>query len=100
MRVQAKLKRLLAGSSLIMLMGFAAVIAAIFYKINSSDKVIAAKSIPDTIVLGAGRDVLDVELTDDRMLVLVQDGKGKALLHLDPVSGALIGETRLLSGPQ
>lgn len=83
-----------------MLMGFVAVFAAIFYKINSSDGTLGEKTLPETIVLGADADVLDVELSDGRLLVLTQEKTAKVLLYIDPATGAVIGRTRLLSGSQ
>lgn len=96
MRVQAKLKRLLAGSSLIMFAGFIAVFAAIFYKINSSDGG-ASGGIPSTISVGPDAVVEDMELIGGRLVLLVKENGKSALLHFDPSTGVQLGRTDLVS---
>ncbi|MEJ8473022.1 hypothetical protein [Roseibium algae] len=93
LRVQAKLKRLLAGSSLVMFAGFIAVFAAIFYKINYSGERIAGDAIPASIAIGPDAVVQDMELVNGRLVVLVREGTKTAMLHFDPSSGALLGRT-------
>ncbi len=93
LKIQTKLKRLLAGSSLIMFMGFIAVFAAIFYKINSSDDGVDPSMIPSTISVGPDSDILDMELAGGRLVVLVREGDGTAMLHFDPATGKLLGRT-------
>ncbi|WP_417667610.1 hypothetical protein [Roseibium sp.] len=97
LKVQMKLKRLLAGSSLIMFAGFIAVFAAIFYKINSSDSGMDPDSIPASIVIGPNAVIEDIELAGGRLLVLVREGDAMALLHIDPVSGQQIGRSKFVA---
>ncbi|WP_346892092.1 hypothetical protein [uncultured Roseibium sp.] len=92
-RVQKKLRRLLAGSSLVMLAGFIAVFAAIFYKINSSSKQVDAASIARTIAIGANATVESVDWVDGRMMVVIRENGTTALLQVDPSTGRVLGRT-------
>lgn len=92
-RVQAKLKRLLLGSSLIMFAGFIAVFAAILYKINSYKADPADVAFAETVNVGANAEVLQVTVSDGLLLVLVREGTTTALLRFDPADGKALGRT-------
>ncbi|WP_417694406.1 hypothetical protein [Roseibium sp.] len=97
LRVQTKLKRLLAGSSLVMFAGFIAVFAAIFYKINSSDNSPSADTIASTISLGGSVEVQQVSLEDGRLVLLVEEAGVQSIVYADPSSGSILGRTRFLN---
>jgi hypothetical protein len=65
-RVQAKLKRLLLGSSLIMFAGFIAVFAAILYKINTYEADPSEAAIVETLNVGADAEVLQATISAAR----------------------------------
>ncbi|MCK7613198.1 hypothetical protein [Roseibium sediminicola] len=92
-RIQAKLKRLLLGSSLVMIAGFIAVFAAILYKINSNKSDLSDAPFAATIAVGADADILQVSTGEGMLLVLVREGSKTALLRLDPVTGKELGRT-------
>jgi len=92
-RVQAKLKRLLFGSTLIMFAGFIAVFAAILYKINTYEADPSEAAFAGRLAVGPDADVLQVTLAEGMLLVLVSEGSGKALLRFDPQTGKELGRT-------
>jgi len=92
-RIQAKLKRLLFGSSLVMIAGFIAVFAAILYKINTNNGGVADGQFAATVAVGAQADVLQATLADGLLLVLVREGSRTSLLRFDPVTGKELGRT-------
>ena len=92
-RVQAKLKRMLLGSSLIMIAGFIAVFAAILYKINSYKADPENAAFASSIAVGAEAEVLQASMTDGLLLVLVREGSRTALLRFDPETGKQLGRT-------
>lgn len=96
-RVQAKLKRLLAGSSLVMVAGFIAVFAAILYKINSSGPDVAAMTMAQTISIGENAAVEDVDWVDGSLMVLVRQNGVTALLQIDPATGRVLGRTEFVA---
>lgn len=96
-RVQAKLKRLLLGSTLIMFAGFIAVFAAILYKINTYKADPADVDFAATIAVGAEAEVLQATLSDGIMLVLVREGSATALLRFDQMTGKPLGRTDFVS---
>ncbi|PVB61866.1 hypothetical protein [Labrenzia sp. 011] len=93
LRVQAKLKRLLLGSSLVMVAGFVAVFAAIVYKINTYEADPSETAFAATLSVGPEADVLQATLSEGMLLVLVREGSGTALLRFDPKSGKQLGRT-------
>jgi hypothetical protein len=92
-RIQAKLKRLLFGSSLVMIAGFIAVFAAIIYKINSNKSDVAGGQFAATVAVSAEAEVLQASLSDGLLLVLVREGSRTSLLRFDPVTGKELGRT-------
>ena len=92
-RIQARLKRLLFGSSLIMFAGLFAVFAAILYKINTDDTDISQDAFASSIVVGPDAEVVQATVSDGVIYVLVREGSKTALLRVDPVSGKQIGRT-------
>ncbi|MEP6355148.1 MAG: fimbrial protein [Hyphomicrobiales bacterium] len=85
-RVRIKLRRLLFGSTMIMVLGLGSVFAAIFYKINQSDESeTAAYSVPSVVTeadlrrasypLPAGTRIIGVAL-DGNNLAVTYDGEG------------------------
>ncbi|CTQ55026.1 hypothetical protein LP7551_03567 [Roseibium album] len=97
LRIQAKLKRLLLGSSLVMFAGLIAVFAAIFYKINTNKAEPSDAAFAATVAVGAGAEVLQASLTDGIMFVLVREGNETALLRIDPATGNLLGKTQFVA---
>lgn len=95
-RVQAKLKRLLLGSSLIMFAGFIAVFAAILYKINSYEADPASAAFAESVNVGPDAEVLQAAVIDGTLQVLVREGTTTALLRFDPADGKLLGRTVFL----
>ncbi|MEP3049171.1 MAG: hypothetical protein ABJL55_20195 [Roseibium sp.] len=93
LRIQAKLKRLLLGSSLIMFAGLIAVFAAIFYKINTNKSGPANVAIAATVAVGPDAEVLQATLAEGMMLVLVREGSSTSLLRFDPTTGNPLGRT-------
>ncbi|MEP3667131.1 MAG: hypothetical protein ABJN42_10405 [Roseibium sp.] len=92
-RIQAKLKRLLLGSSLVMIAGFIAVFAAIVYKINTNSADPSVTPFAATISVGADAQIVQTSLEDGMLLVLVREGSKTALLRFDPVTGRQLGRT-------
>ena len=92
-RLQARLKRLLFGSSLIMVLGFIAVFGAIIYRLTSDDSAPEAGRFASTIAIGAEAEVLQTSLTDGVLIVLVRDGTATAMLRIDPVTGRHLSRT-------
>lgn len=94
LRLQQKLRRLVFFSSLIMVAGLIAVFSAILYKVNSGgrgadrDAAYAA-----TVSVGPEARIRSVQVEDDRLLVLVEEGSSTALLQIDATTGRLIGRT-------
>lgn len=85
-RVRVKLRRLLFGSTMIMVLGLGAVFAAIFYKINQGgESETAAYSVPSVVTeadlrrasypLPAGARIIGVAL-DGNNLAVTYDGEG------------------------
>ena len=86
LRLQAKLKRLLLGSTAVMAVGFVAVFAAIFYRVTRVDvkpapvwdhPLIAEAAMPE------GGRVADTKLDGNRLLVTVESPKGASVLVVD-----------------
>ncbi len=96
-RVQARLKRLLFGSTLIMFAGLVAVFAAILYKINTNESGVPSDAFASTVVIGPDAEVLQVTFAESIMLVLVREGSKTALLRIDPLSGKQIGRTEFVA---
>ena len=96
-RVQKKLKRLLAVSSLVMVLGFMAVLAAIIYKLSESGKRADGSDIAATVAIGKDGRVESMVLSGDRLILLVRDGTASKLLHLEAATGRLIGETTFVA---
>lgn len=97
LRVQTRLRRLMAGSTLIMFAGFAALFAVIVYKVNSAGKENSAPAVPASVKLGAGAEVLGLSGADGRLVLLVRQNGASELVHLDASSGEILGRTRLLA---
>ncbi|MCV0426282.1 MAG: hypothetical protein K5905_12470 [Roseibium sp.] len=96
-RVQAKLKRLLLGSSLIMFAGFIAVFAAILYKINTYEADPSEAVFASSVVVGPDAEVIQATLTDGVLLVLVREGSKTALLRVDAVTGKQLSRTDFIA---
>ncbi len=91
-RVQAKLRKLLLGSSLIMGLGLIAVFAAIIYKLNEVEDGAVAYQIPDIVTqadlrkasypLPARTKILSTSINGDNLVVTYQaeGGEGGVLL--------------------
>lgn len=99
-RLQQKLKRLVFFSSLIMVAGFIAVFSVILYKVMGPGSQSAAQKAGEfaaTIAVGPDAKVRDVELSDGRLIVLVEEGAASALLQIDPVTGRVLSRTDFVS---
>ncbi|KZM52087.1 hypothetical protein [Labrenzia sp. OB1] len=93
LRVQAKLKRLLLGSSLVMVAGFVAVFAAIVYKINTYEADPSGAAFAETLSVAPGTEILQATLSDGMLLVLAREEGRNVLLRFDSVSGKQLGRT-------
>ncbi|WP_321344955.1 DUF6476 family protein [Breoghania sp.] len=99
-KVQAKLKRLLLFSFLIMVAGLVAVFSALVYKMSSKDakpEAIAGPEMAATIAIGEGASVLQTQIDGNHLFVLVEEEKGRALLQFDAKTGRLVGRTDLVA---
>ncbi|OKL44087.1 hypothetical protein [Pseudovibrio exalbescens] len=96
-RIQQKMRRLLMGSSLVMLIGFVAVFAAIFYKISAGSNSVSAEAVAATIALSPDAKVLQVALSEGQLVLLVNEGAGQALIYVDPVTGKKLGRTDFMA---
>lgn len=86
LRLQSKLKRLLLGSTGVMVLGFVAVFAAIFYRVTRVDvkpapvwdhPVIAEVALPE------GGRVAGTRLEGNRLVVTLESPKGASVLIVD-----------------
>lgn len=96
-RIQHKLRRLLFGSTLIMFLGFAAVLAAIVYKINEGSDTEEAYRIPTVVTdeslrraqypIPEGARVVSTVISDGQLVVTYEvDGTGSTILVIDMAS--------------
>lgn len=86
LRLQSKLKRLLMGSTLVMVLGFVAVFAAIFYRVTRTDgkpEATFAHPIVAELPLPEGARVSATRLDGNRMTVTLESPKGAAILLVD-----------------
>ncbi|SDR33052.1 hypothetical protein [Pseudovibrio sp. Tun.PSC04-5.I4] len=93
LRLQSKLRRLLMGSSLVMVLGLLAVFAAIFYKINANNSNVTADNVAATIAIGPQAQVMSVTQMDGKLVMLIKEGTTQALVYIDPVTGRKIART-------
>lgn len=102
LRLQARLKKLLLGSTAVMVIGFVAVFAAIFYRVTRSDvkpvttwdhPIVADLPLPD------GARVSATRLDGDRMTVTLESPRGAAILIVDITTMKVIRRLDL-SGPK
>lgn len=96
-RLQRKLKRLLGVSSLVMVLGFIAVFAAIIYRVTSGDAQANLDEIAATVGIEANAQVVDIEIADGRIIVLLREENGASLVYIDPATGREIGRTEFVS---
>jgi hypothetical protein len=96
-RLQARLKRLLGFSTLVMGLGFVAVFAAILYKLSEGGSAPDAASIAATILIDKDERVTSMTYVDGRMVLLLSDGDASRLLHVDPATGKVLGETTFVA---
>lgn len=96
-RVQVKLKRLLAVSSLVMVLGFLAVLAAIIYKLSEGGTRPDGSDIAATVAIGKDGRVEGMAQADDRLILLVRSGAQSKLLYLDAATGRVLGETAFVA---
>ncbi len=99
-KVQAKLKKLLLFSSLVMAAGLVAVFTAVIYKISSKDskpEAIAGVEMAATVAVGRDANVLQTQVDGDRLFVLVAEGTSRALLQFDARTGKLLGRTDFMA---
>ncbi|MFN4008872.1 MAG: hypothetical protein ACK4K8_02840 [Pannonibacter sp.] len=94
LRVQTRLRRLVAGSTLIMIAGVCALLAAIIYKVNSVGNV-PDGNWPDVVALEIAGEVRSLSVSDGVLYLLVQDGTTTVLQRLDTATGKVLGRTTL-----
>ena len=93
LRLQAKLKKLLFGSTLVMVLGFVAVFAAIFYRVTRVDVKPAtdyAHPVIAELPLPEAARVVSTRLDGDRMTVTLEGPKGASILIIDLVTMRVI----------
>lgn len=89
-RVQVKLRRLLFGSSMIMVLGLLAVFAAIVYKLNEQEEPVAAYRVP-TVVTEADLRRASYPLPKDAKIVGVAlDGPTLAVTYQATDGGGVL----------
>lgn len=91
------MRRLLMGSSMVMLVGLVAVFAAIFYKISEGSNDVSADALAATIALGPEARVLSAQMVDGKLMLLVNEGTAQALVYVDPVTGKNLGRTDFMA---
>lgn len=91
--MQAKLKRLLLGSSLVMFAGFIAVFAAIFYKINSSGSAGNSSAFVPALEIGAISNVEAMTSVDGVLFLLARDNDRQVLIRIDASTGAILSRS-------
>ena len=101
LRLQAKLKKLLLGSTLVMVVGFVAVFAAIFYRVTRSEvkpvptfdhPLVAELPLPDGARVTASR------IDGDRLTLTMEGPKGATVLVLDLATMKAIRRLELTAG--
>ncbi len=90
-RLQRRLKRMLGFSSLIMVAGLIAVFAAILYKVTSREGSMSEAAA--TISIDPDAEVVDMELSDGRLILLIRRGAATSLIYIDPASGQEIARS-------
>ncbi len=95
--VQHKLRRLLMGSSLVMVIGLIAVFAAIFYKLNARNTNLSGDNIAATVAIGQNARVLSVTNQDGRLILLINKDSAQSLVYIDPVTGKILGKTDFMA---
>ncbi|MCE1237537.1 MAG: DUF6476 family protein [Hyphomicrobiales bacterium] len=100
LRLQAKLKKLLLGSTLVMVLGFVAVFAAIFYRVTRSEVKPAASEHPIVaeLPLPEGAHVAATRLDGDRLTITMESPKGATILILDVATMKAIRRLELTAG--
>ena len=101
LRLQAKLKRLLLGSTGVMVIGFVAVFAAIFYRVTKVDvkpDPNFAHPIVAELPLPEGARVAATRLDGDRMTLTLESPKGAAILIVDIATMKVIRRLDLTAG--
>lgn len=96
-RVQVRLRRLVGFSTLLMGLGFVAVFAAILYRLNEGGTAPDAASIAATILIDKDERVTSLAYAEGRLVLLVTRGETSRLLHVDPTTGRVIGETAFVA---
>lgn len=92
-RLQAKLKRLLVVSSLIMVLGFVAIFAAILYKLTAGSGKGPDEEPAATIALPADAEVLSMTISEGRLILLVRQETRQSLFYFDPMTGRQLGRS-------
>lgn len=100
LRLQSKLKKLLMGSTLVMVLGFVAVFAAIFYRVTRTE--VKPAPIDHPIVaelpLPEGARVTATRLDGDRLTVTMEGPEGATILILDVATMKAIRRLDLTTG--
>ncbi len=90
-RLQKKLRRLILVSSLTMVLGLAAVFAAIVYRINRVDDTQTA-AYAERVSMKQGDEVLSATLSEGRLTLLVRRNTGNAIIIFDAATGARLAD--------
>ncbi|NBN65222.1 hypothetical protein GWI72_16105 [Microvirga tunisiensis] len=94
LRVQTRLRRLVTGSTLIMVAGIAALMAAIVYKVNSAGKP-AEGQWPETLSLGVPGPVEGLGVENGVIYFLAREDARQVLVRVDAATGQVLGRTVL-----
>ncbi|MEM1048629.1 MAG: DUF6476 family protein [Pseudomonadota bacterium] len=90
-RLQKKLRRLILISGLTMVLGLAAVFAAIVYRINRIDDTQTA-AFTERVALQNGDTIVNASVSEGRLTVLVRRNDGHAIIVFDAATGARLAD--------
>lgn len=88
----ARAKRLFGISIAVLLAGFIAVMAALFYRSSQTE---ATVSVPAAISLPAGAEIISVSASGERVMVTYRTGDLVQIGWFDAKSAELIGTTQI-----
>lgn len=96
-KVQSKLRALIIGSSLFMILGIMAVFVAIIYKISEQGSPLEESNfLAASIDLGSNVEIVSVQVELGNLFVLVRDESGTSLLQVDGSTGEIVNRTVFL----
>ena len=106
-RVQERLRRMMMWSRGIMLVGFAALFAVIFYKFYWSQpmspanslSVVPGQALTQTLPLPDGGKITGARLDGDKLIVTLETAKGASVLVIDAQSLTTLRRLDFANGP-